>query len=67
MENNKEELIALITYLINHNEHHNDELKDLALSLKDVDFAAYSKVEEAISLFKKGNENLRLALEKLNK
>ncbi len=63
----KEELVALIDYLIHHNEHHNKELEDLANSLKEVDKEAYSKVIEAIALFKEGNEKLSVALKELDK
>lgn len=65
--NNKEELVALIKYLINHNEHHNQELEELATSLKDVDNDAYLKVKDAIEYFKKGNSVLGSALNSLNK
>lgn len=63
----KEELVALIDYLIHHNEHHNKELEDLANSLKEVDKEAYSKVIEAIAFFKEGNEKLSVALKELGK
>lgn len=63
----KEELVALIDYLIHHNEHHNKELEDLANSLKEVNKEAYSKVSEAITLFKEGNEKLSAALDELHK
>lgn len=65
--NNKEELVALIDYLIKHNEHHNKELEDLANSLKDVNHDAYLKVIDAINSFKEGNKNLSFALKELNK
>lgn len=65
--NNKEELVALIDYLIKHNEHHNKELEDLANSLKDVNNDAYLKVIDAINSFKEGNKNLSFALKELNK
>ncbi len=65
--NNKEELIALINYLINHNEHHNEELEELANSLKEVDHDAYLKVQDAIKSFKEGNAHLSSALSDLKK
>lgn len=65
--NNKEELVALIDYLIKHNEHHNKELEDLANSLKDVNHDAYLKVIDAINSFKEGNKDLSFALKELNK
>ena len=63
----KQELIALIDYMIHHNEHHNEELKELASSLKDISQGAYAKVEEAINEFKKGNLALEEALKELGK
>ncbi len=63
----KEELVALIDYLVKHNEHHNEELKDLANSLKDFNVEAYTKVLEAIQSYKEGNEKLLLALKEMQK
>ncbi len=65
--NDKIELTKLIAYMIRHNEHHNEELKELASSLKDVNQSAYAKVEEAIAEFKKGNHALEDALTELFK
>lgn len=67
METKKEELIALITYMIKHNESHNKELNDLAISLKELDSKAYEKVGNAIEKFEEGNDYLSLALKELNK
>ncbi len=66
-QNSKEELIALIKYMIDHNEHHNKELEELSNSLKDVNNEAYLKVEEAIKSFEKGNKQLSSALKELKK
>lgn len=65
--NDKEELIALINYLINHNAHHNDELIALASSLEDVNKEAYKKVNAAIASFVDGNNCLKDALKELSK
>lgn len=65
--NDKEELIALINYLINHNAHHNDELISLASSLEDVNKDAYKKVNAAIANFVDGNKCLKDALKELSK
>lgn len=65
--NNKEELTALIKYLIDHNSHHLDELIQLNSSLKEVNNNAYKKVEEAIAYFSDGNLSLKEALEQLKK
>lgn len=65
MENNKEELVALITYLIKHNESHSKELEELASSLKEIDEEAYKKVNEAVLSYKEGNKHLEEALSKI--
>ena len=64
---NKEELVKLIEYLIHHNEHHNEELIELAASIKDINKDAYLKVLKAIEEYKKGNNALSDALDELNK
>lgn len=64
---NKEELVALIKYLIDHNEHHNGELKELAENLKSLNNEAYFKVLDAIKSFQEGNQILASALDELNK
>ncbi len=61
----KKELIALIEYMIHHNEHHNEELKELGDSLKDISQDAYQKVLNAIESFDQGNKSLSMALEEL--
>ncbi len=63
----KQELIALINYMINHNEHHNEELEELASSLKGLNEGAYADVEKAIGMFKQGNLVLGEALKELDK
>ncbi len=64
---NIEELKSLIKYLIDHNHHHNEELIELASTLKDINCEAFDKVNEAIVLFNNGNEALKNALKELNK
>lgn len=65
--NNNEELVALINYLINHNDHHNEELIELASSLENINIDAYKKVNDAINHFTNGNNSLKEALKELNK
>ncbi len=70
MTNNEstEELEALISYLVNHNESHTKELEDLAISLKSSgNLDAYNEVMDAIKEYKKGNEKLSSSLKKLSK
>lgn len=64
--NNKKELIVLISYLIKHNESHNKELDELASSLKEVNVEAYEKVLHALKAYKEGNSYLEEALNLLN-
>ncbi len=66
-QNNKKELITLITYLIRHNQSHNKELEELASSLKDINNEAYLKVLEALDSYKQGNTFLEESLSLLNK
>lgn len=63
----KKELEALIAYLIQHNEHHNDELKDLLLKMGSVNIDSAGKIKDAIASFEKGNEALKAALDELTK
>ncbi len=65
--NNKDELIALIKYLIDHNTHHNEELTELLSSLTKVNQEASADVLKAINSFNDGNLFLKEALKKLNK
>ncbi len=64
---NKEELLKLISYLINHNKYHNEELVELSCSLKECDSIAYKEVLEAIDCFSNGNVHLENALKELMK
>lgn len=66
-EEEKKELEALIAYMVHHNEHHNEELKDLLLKAGSIDIEAANKIKEAIASFTKGNESLKGALETLKK
>ena len=66
-ENSKEEIVALIKYMIDHNDHHNKELEELSSSLKDVNNDAYLKVLKAIESYKEGNDYLGSALKELKK
>lgn len=63
-ENNEDELVALIKYMINHNTSHTNELSDLADKLGGKNEGeAYDFVKGAISDFKAANQKLSLALE----
>lgn len=63
----KDELLKLISYLISHNKHHNDELVELNRSLKECNSVAYNEVLEALKCFSDGNVHLENALKELKK
>jgi ABC-type Zn2+ transport system substrate-binding protein/surface adhesin len=59
----KNETVALLTYMQQHNEHHAAELDQMADNLKKLGLDAASKtIKEAVSDFQKGNMRLALAL-----
>ena len=59
----KEELMALMKYMVNHNTAHANELAELAKKLDDMgDHAAYEQVMLAVSDFEKGNLRLSTIL-----
>lgn len=59
----KEELMALMKYMVNHNTAHASELAGLAKKLDDMgDHAAYEQVMLAVSDFEKGNLRLSTIL-----
>ena len=59
----KEELVALMKYMVNHNAAHANELAELAKKLGDMgDKTAYEQVMAAVSDFEKGNLRLSTIL-----
>ncbi len=58
----KEETRALLNYMANHNEHHAEELCEIADSLSS---EAAKAVQEAVELLKQSTEKLRQAIERL--
>ncbi len=59
----REELTALMKYMVNHNTAHANELAELAKKLGDLgDKTAYEQVMLAVSDFEKGNLRLRTIL-----
>ena len=59
----KKETIALLTYMLQHNEHHASELDQMADNLQKMGLAASAKtIKEAVDDFQKGNMRLGLAL-----
>ncbi|MBQ9489059.1 MAG: cobalt transporter [Lachnospiraceae bacterium] len=60
----REELLALLSYMVSHNQHHAEELSELA---KQADGTAREALTKAISLFDEGNKQLELALDEMKK
>lgn len=59
----KNETLALLTYMLQHNEHHAVELDQMAENLKKLGMDTAAKtIKEAVSDFQKGNMRLGLAL-----
>lgn len=59
----KKETVALLTYMLQHNEHHAAELDQMADNLEKMGFASSAKtIKEAVADFQKGNMRLGLAL-----
>lgn len=55
--------LALLTYMLDHNRHHAEELHDLAHELThDGKTAAAELLHEALELFNSGNDKLAAAL-----
>lgn len=59
----KEELIAMLKYMVGHNAAHVQETKELAEQLKEENPGAYEKIAEAVAQYEKGNVLLKEALE----
>lgn len=63
----REELIALMKYMVGHNTSHANELAQLAKQLDEVgEHTAYEQVMQAVSDFEKGNMRLSTVLAALN-
>lgn len=59
----KNETVALLTYMLQHNEHHAAELDQMADNLSKMGMdAAARTIKEGVSDFQKGNMRLSLAL-----
>ena len=58
-----EEVVALLNYMLSHNEHHAQELDQMAENLKKLGMDDAAKtIKEGVSDFQKGNMRLGLAL-----
>ena len=59
----KNETVALLTYMLQHNEHHAAELDQMADNLDKMGMAVAAKtIRESVADFQKGNMRLGLAL-----
>lgn len=59
----KNETVALLSYMLDHNEHHAAELDQMADNLQNLGMdAAAKQIRDAVSDFQKGNLRLSLAL-----
>ena len=59
----KDETVALLTYMLSHNEHHAEELDQMAANLRKLGMEDAAKsIEEGVADFQKGNMRLSLAL-----
>ena len=59
----KNETVALLTYMLDHNQHHAAELDQMAENLQKLGMdTAAKQIKEAVSDFQKGNLRLSLAL-----
>lgn len=57
------ETLALLTYMLQHNEHHASELDQMAANLEKMGLSGSAKtIREAVADFQKGNMRLGLAL-----
>lgn len=65
--NARDELIALMKYMVGHNAAHANELAQLAKQLQNVgENVAYEQVMQAVSDFEKGNMRLSTVLAAMN-
>ena len=62
----KDELVALMKYMVGHNAAHIDELAELAKQLDTIgETNAYDRIRNAVELFRHGNEHLAEVLKDL--
>lgn len=65
MENNYNETILLLKYMIKHNESHTLELKELFSRIKKIDNSSNDLFNDAILDYQNGTEKLKIILKKL--
>ena len=64
----REEAVALLGYMVAHNEHHAEELTELAENMRGLGLAdAAEEIENSVADFKEGNLKLRTAFALLQK
>lgn len=58
----REEAVALLGYMVAHNEHHAEELSELAETMRKLEmFQVAEEIEASLEHFREGNLNLRQA------
>ena len=64
----KDENLAVLTYMLQHNEHHATELAEMAEKLEKEGFSdTAAEIREGVENFHKANAHLKKAVEALNK
>ncbi len=61
----KDEMIAMLRYMVGHNASHMKETADLAEKIRGENAAVYEEIQEAVRAFGKGNAILEDALKHL--
>lgn len=62
----KEKRIALLTYMLQHNQHHTAELEEMVLTMKKENYnEAADEIQKSVNEFRNGNKHLELALKKM--
>lgn len=65
-EISREETVAALGYMLRHNEHHAEELRDIAHGLEHLGYARQAgEVLRAVADFESGNARLKSALEEV--
>lgn len=64
----KDETLALLAYLLEHNEHHAAELQEMSETLEQNGYkGAADEIREGVSCFRKGNTHLACAIDNVKK
>lgn len=62
----KEKRTALLTYMLQHNQHHAAELEEMVFTMQKENYKeAADEIQKSVNEFRKGNEHLEIALKKM--